>query len=193
MPNNFIKLHTTGGNEVTIKADRIEFFMRRQEPFSKNNPPHTNVRTFSGHNLFVTESPQEIESLLGLNNDSNATNDELVFNESVCKHNGSTQIRTVGDKGCSMVNIPNNVNNGFPVLSFMFVEEEHRRQGVGAKLLDKAERAAKKYGFTALEIHIEDKTTIPSWIFGWLKRMDYRLVFTFDKMVKYRKYLSYWR
>ena len=118
MPNNFIKLHTTGGNEVTIKADRIEFFMRRQEPFSKNNPPHTNVRTFSGHNLFVTESPQEIESLLGLNDDSNATNDELVFNESVCKHNGSTQIRTVGDKGCSMLNIPNNVNNGFPVLSF---------------------------------------------------------------------------
>ena len=92
-----------------------------------------------------------------------------------------------------MVNIPNNINNGFPVLSFMFVEEEYRRQGVGAKLLDKAERAAKKYGFTALEIHIEDKTTVPSWAFDWLKRMDYRLVFTFDKMVKYRKYLSYWR
>ena len=52
MPNNFIKLHTTGGNEVTIKADRIEFFMRRQEPFSKNNSKQ--------HNAQLMHNPQKL-------------------------------------------------------------------------------------------------------------------------------------
>ena len=193
MPNNFIKLHTIEEHELSIKANRIESLLRIEKPFFKDDSPYTHIHTFSGDDFKVTETPQEIESLLGLNDDSNTTNDELVFHESLCKHNGCTQIRTVCDNGSSMVYIPNRINNGFPVLSFMFVEEEHRRQGVGAKLLDKAEHAAKNYGFTALEIHIEDKTSIPSWIFDWLKRMDYRLVFAFDKTAKYRKYLSYWR
>ncbi len=125
----------------------------------------------------------------------NPTTDEIAFvkdalsafNEKVAEAENHQELNIIekDDKGTIIAGLLGGTYWGWLYVSILWIDEGHRQNGIGSKLLAKAEEIARQRGCT--KAHLD---TMSFQAFGFYKKKKYRVIATVKDIPKgHKKYI----
>lgn len=91
---------------------------------------------------------------------------------------------TIIAEGCGIVAVDFNEGYEWGYINSLTVHQSRRRQGIGTRLMEEAEKVIKEEGFDEAQLRVEKEHTFQK---EWYERLGYKTIVTEEAYYKMRK------